>query len=161
ETYGDDNASTRSMISRLSKQLTEAGWAIERKLGRERVMELTDAGRTYVQARANHSSRDLPVPSIPSLGEALDSLRPLAEVPVHPLDRPRFHLRHAALLALAALRESGVRSAADKHFEAMLRALVHDDEQGTVDSDRAIFASLEPTWPNDWRKRLIHGLVEF
>jgi hypothetical protein len=161
ETYGADNASTRSMISRLSNQLTGGGLTVERKSGRERLMELTDAGRAYLRARENPSSRDLPVPTIPPLDEALDSLKPRADRPLHPLDRPRFHLRHAALLCLAAQHKSGIRSPADEHFEMMLRTLVHDAPEGTVDGDQRIFASLASTWPNDWRKRLIGCVVEF
>jgi hypothetical protein len=161
ETYGADNASTRSMISRLSNQLTGGGLTVERKSGRERLMELTDAGRAHLRARENPSSRDLPVPTVPPLGEALDSLQPRADRPLHPLDRPRFHLRHAAALCLAAQHKSGIRSSADEHFEMMLRTLVHDAPEVTVDRDQTIFASLAPTWPNDWRRRLIGCVVEF
>jgi hypothetical protein len=161
EIYGEDNTSTRSMISRLSKQLMENGWATETRQGRERFMEITPKGRERIGATDGQSSKQEPVPPIPSLTEALESLRPSGDQPFHPHDRPRFHLRHAALLALAELRGTGIRTVADEHYEAMLRTLVHDDG-GSETRDKKVFTSLAATWPgSDRRKRLTNCLVNF
>lgn len=160
EIYGEDNASTRSMTSRLSKQLVENGWAAETKRGRERLMEITPKGRERI-GDTGRSSRQEPVPAIPSLQDALDSLHPPDTQPLHPHDRPRFHLRHAALLALSDLRKTGIQNVADEHYEAMLRTLVHDDG-GSAARDKKIFSSLATSWPNsDRRKRLTSCLVNF
>jgi len=162
ETYGDDNASTRSMISRLSKQLLESGWAIESRLGRERLLEITPRGQECLRAaRVDQAGSHEPVPAIPLQNEALQSLENHGNVPMHPRDRPRFHLRHAALLVLSELQRVGIQSVADDHYEGMLRTLVHDSG-GAEANDKKIFASLVETWPkNDRRKRLIGCLVEF
>lgn len=160
ETYGEDNASTRSLISRLSKKLIEQGWVQEQKSGRERLVEITTAGREQLR-RAQALGRSSPVPAPPTLEATLDSLRTKDPKQLHPYDRPRFHLRHASLLAYLKLRQRGMRSDEDEFYSEMLLTLAHDAPDNTVLADRKAFDSYASVWKREPRKHLIEALVGF
>lgn len=180
ETYGEDNASTRSMMSRLSKTLIDTNWVEERKEGRERWMYITALGREQLTELSVVGGAGA-VPDAPSLRAVIDSATHPDPQADHPDDRPRFHLRHAALLALAKLSRSSKGSVNDDYYEAMLRALAHEPsaeerrvraragdtaldpkKDWFVAQDRKVFQSFAPIWDSkDWRKRLIGALVNF
>jgi hypothetical protein len=165
ETYGEDNASTRSMMSRLSKTLMDMQWVEERKEGRERWMHITDLGRQQLP-ETNAVAEAGAVPDAPSLSAVIDSATHVDPQANHPEDRPRFHLRHAALLALAKFSRKG--NVNDDYYEAMLRTLAHEPSAqerpglSTPEQDRKVFDSFASIWDSrDVRKRLIGALVDF
>jgi hypothetical protein len=184
ETYGDDNTSTRSMMSRLSKTLIDMRWVEESKEGRERWMHITNLGREQLP-ELSVSGESGAVPAPPSLSTVIDSVTRPDPQADHPEDRPRFHLRHAALLALAKLSRRRNGNVNDDYYEAMLRTLAHEpsaDERRAhvpagpsstasnetlpkdwfVAQDRKVFQSFAAIWDSsDWRKRLIGALVNF
>jgi hypothetical protein len=129
-------------------------------------MKITALGRELMAG--DQPGRELKhpakTPHIPDLGEILG---PHVE---HEEDRPRYHLRHAALLALASLQKERARTRADDCYEMMLQALSHDrastgeadvDGQAEARADQEVFDSLSPSWKNDIRKRLMECLVRF
>lgn len=135
--YGRSDSSTRAMITRLTALLGETGLVSDELRGRERRVSLTDEGRKQVGEWRKGERRWAALPL------RLDDTKP------HAGDRPRFHLRHAALLALSALR-SRSRSLpslgeADEHYEQALLALI--DEASDYDLDRKRFDTLVRSWP--------------
>lgn len=182
ETYGDDNPSTRSMMSRLSKLLLDMKWVEERKEGRERWMYITDLGRQQLPELSVAGDSGA-VPDPPSLSDVIESATRTDPPADHPEDRPRFYLRHAALLALAKLSRRRKGDVNDDYYEAMLRTLAHEPsaeerrarasagsrdgrrdgrKDWSVEQDRKVFQSFASIWDSkDWRKRLIGALVDF
>jgi DNA-binding transcriptional ArsR family regulator len=152
--YGRSDSSTRAMTTRLTAALMEAGLLDERLQGRERRVRLTPRGREEVSRWADGGQRrDSWIDARKALGPAM-----LA----YPADRPRFHLRHAALLALSSLyaRASGPLDDADAHYEQVLLALIN--EHSPPGEDAARFYRLARSWPiSDRRVLLADCLVRF
>jgi hypothetical protein len=138
-----------------------SGLARERKSGRERVMEITDLGRNELESHREEKSRaaSARLPPEPRLSSALESDR------VHHRDRPRFHLRHAALLALWKLRRRHARlSADDWRYDQMLLALATEsgDDATNFAADQEVLGSLRSRWSTrDRRRLLVEALVKF
>jgi hypothetical protein len=156
QTFGTDGRSARSMMTRLSARLVEAGLAEVRNNGRERIMEITKlGGERLKQSGATQSET---VPSVPKLPDALNSHEQHSE------DRPRYHLRHAALLALSKLLRKPKRTLSDDRYETMLLTLAAENPDPSADAkaDAEVFDSLSSGWNgSDRRKRLMECLVRF
>jgi hypothetical protein len=143
--YGESNSSTRAMTTRATAALLAAGLLEERLHGRERLVRLSARGQALVRKWANK-------PQTSQWRDIDEALRPPHGG--HPGDRQRFHLRHAALLALGNLRARGVRSDADDHYQQVLLALI--DEPSDPASDLKFFRDhLAPTWPRHDVSRLL------
>jgi len=158
-TFGVDNASSRSRMSGLSAGLVRAGLAREKKDGRERIMEITDLGREELarHPQEGRSSKSRTLSYDLTLPNALDSQL------VHPDDRPRFHLRHASLLALWKLRNKKF-NAKDWAYDQMLLALATEsgDDEENMKVDQEVLRSVRSHWDKgDLRRPLVEALVRF
>jgi hypothetical protein len=151
QVFGRSDGSTRAMVTRMTAALTAAGAIEERLAGRERLVRLSPDGRALVE-RWGRSAGSFP---------PVDLEAALGDVRQHSKDRPRFHLRHAALLALASLRRRGVASSADEHYQEVLIRLV--DEHSSPDKDLDAFYRLQRTWPGHDHRRILlaENIVRF
>lgn len=152
--YGRSDSSTRSMISRITATLTALGVIDEEFAGRERLVRITERGRVIA---ASWGSTAVPLRAID-----VDALT--QEPPDdHPTDRPRFHLRHAALHALDALRRRSTLTSADEHYQHGLAMLIDERSQSSPQDDRQEFYRLARSWPADDHARLLllESLVRF
>jgi len=141
--YGESNSSTRAMTTRATAALLAAGLLEERLQGRERLVRLSPRGRAMVLDWADNSANQ-------KAWRKVDDLKRIPDG--YPFDRQRFHLRHAALVALTALHDR--RSDADEHYQQVLLALI--DEGSNPESDLKFFRThLAPTWPRDDVARLL------
>jgi hypothetical protein len=158
-TFGADNASSRSRMSGLSAALVRAGLAREKKDGRERIMEITDLGREELarHPQEERSSKGRTLSPDLTLPNAVHSHR------VYHNDRPRFHLRHASLLALWKLRNRRF-NAKDWAYDQMLIALATESskDEDTLKVDQEVLRSVRSHWEKgDSRRPLIEVLVRF
>lgn len=151
QVFGRSDGSTRAMVTRMTAALAAAGAIEERLAGRERLVRLTADGRALVDSWGRN------VGSFP----AVDLDAALGDARQHSKDRPRFHLRHAALLALASLRRRGIASSADEHYQEVLIRLV--DEHSSPDRDLDTFYRLQRTWPGQDHRRILlaENIVRF
>lgn len=152
-TFGRADNSSRVRTTKLTGTLRKAGFISERAIGRERLVELTDRGRAELKKLPSTAGVASPGPAVPDLIKAVTVERE------HGDDRVRFHLRHAAMLALLKLRAQPKRTMADDHMEGVLTALV--DEKTNPLEDRQLFESLRSSWGGGPRKRLMEALVMF
>jgi hypothetical protein len=145
--------------------LAAAGVIEERLAGRERRVRLTPSGHALVAgwAAADPPSDPPGAPADDPPGERHHTamLAALATSRQHSRDRPRFHLRHAAMLALASLRHRGIANAADEHYQEVLIGLINEDSSSEKDLDR--FYRLQRSWPaHDHRRILLaENIVRF
>src|SRR5215467_1084971 len=116
QVFGRSDGSTRAMVTRMTAALVAAGAIEERLAGRERLVRLSADGRALVDSWGRN------VGSFP----AVDVDAVLGDARQHSKDRPRFHLRHAALLALASLRRRSIAGSADEHYQQVLVRLVDE-----------------------------------
>lgn len=158
-TFGIDNASARSRMSGLSAALVRAGLVRERKEGRERIVEITALGheelaRAPQEERASKSGATSAELTLP---KAVSSDRE------HHNDRPRFHLRHAALLALWKLRSTRFQDR-DWAYDQVLLSLATEsgDEEENLKVDQEVLRSVRSYWvKGDSRRPLVETLVRF
>jgi DNA-binding transcriptional ArsR family regulator len=145
------DSSTRALITRLTATLVDAGLIDERVVGRERRVRLTALGRARLTLKPARVGTWLDVDAAPELPEA------------QPADRPRFHLRHAALLAFANVRQrTGAprQREADDHFQQLLWSIIREDSPPADDLQR--FYQLARSWPtSDPRLLLGECIVRF
>lgn len=151
QVFGRSDGSTRAMVTRMTAALAAAGAIEERLAGRERLVRLSPEGRALVE----RWGKTVGSFAVVDLDAALGPSRQ------HAKDRPRFHLRHAALLALSALRRRGLASSADEHYQEVLVRLV--DEHSSPDKDLDVFYRLQRTWPSHDHRRILlaENIVRF
>lgn len=151
QVFGRSDGSTRAMVTRMTAALTAAGVIEERIAGRERLVRLSPEGRALVDRWARSAGSF----AVVDLEAALGSSRQ------HSRDRPRFHLRHAALLALASLRRRGISGSADEHYQEILIRLI--DEHSSPDKDLDAFYRLQRSWPGHDHRRILlaESIVRF
>lgn len=151
QVFGRSDGSTRAMVTRMTAALAAAGAIEERLAGRERLVRLTAAGRALVERWGRNAGSFAAV----DLDAALGGSRQ------HSKDRPRFHLRHAALLVLASLRSRGIANSADEHYQEILLRLVN--EHSSPDGDLDVLYQLQRTWPSHDHRRILlaEAIVRF
>jgi DNA-binding MarR family transcriptional regulator len=149
QVFGRSDGSTRAMITRMTAALVAAGVIEERLAGRERRVRLSPEGRALV----DRWSRSSGAPAAADLDAALDAALDASPPRQHTKDRPRFHLRHGALLALSSMRRRGVAGSADEHYQEVLVRLV--DERNEPDADLDEFYRLQRTWPSHDHRRIL------
>jgi len=153
QVFGRDDNSTRAMTTRMTASLADVGLVGERREGTNRVVFLTDRGR--------HIARQLSA-AVRERTDDLELAKVVREAPKeHPDDRPRFHLRHAALLALSNLAKHSL-SPSDEHYQQLLLALACEGEQSDVANDKSRYYQLARSWPDrDNRKFLSECIIRF
>jgi hypothetical protein len=150
--YGRDDNSARAMTTRVTGALMLAGLLEERPEGQKRFARLTPRGR---EVAAEYGSTQRSVSKQKPL--EIVSLTDPGPGEEHADDRPRFHLRHAALIALANLRP---RDNADEHYHELLKALI--DESSDPGQDLDAYYRLALSWPiGDPRRLLGECLARF
>jgi DNA-binding transcriptional ArsR family regulator len=143
--YGEANNSTRAMTTRATAALVAAGFLDERLEGRERLVKLTPRGHDIVRSWATAELKR-------SAWRSGDQV-PTSASNGHACDRQRFHLRHCALLGLAALRARGDKPR-DEHYKQLLLTLIDQTSDAAADA-KFFYGNLQRSWPRDDFARLL------
>ncbi len=153
QVFGRSDGSTRAMMTRMTAALIAVGVIEERLAGRERLVRLTREGHALI--------RRWEATQGPAKIRDAKTLAVNQDPETHPHDRPRFHLRHAAWLALASLRRRGISGPADEHYEQVLLGLI--DEHSQPQQDLEAFYRLQRSWPGEDHRRILlaESIVRF
>jgi DNA-binding MarR family transcriptional regulator len=143
--WGERNASSQSMATRLTSRLRELGWIEEGRDGRQIVVHLTVEGKKALAAvtPAIASAKDETDP----IGRLLNTKPDAWKRPERPFDRPYYHLVQAAVAAGVDLKAKDEK---DICFARVLLTLLdsHASEMQDAKRDAEDITYIV----NDWKK---------